>query len=190
MPISSGSDRAAAGTATDELGREVGDGQDGAAPAVMIAVHPNWFLHCGGARNVASQRITAPLEPFLRNGGIIAKKLNDADLSDLIGCAVARMQGRLRCPSGHFSTQGQTTVKQRATKLRDEIAKLQDQLKQAETREAERIGRLALKAGLGDIEIADGDLVKSFEELSIRFRKATGAKAPTAGAPQSGTQAD
>lgn len=67
-------------------------------------------------------------------------------------------------------------MKQRATKLRDEIAKLQDQLKQAETREAERIGRLALKAGLGDIEIADGDLVKSFEELSIRFRKATGTK--------------
>ena len=81
-------------------------------------------------------------------------------------------------------------MKQRATKLRDEIAKLRDRLKQAETREAERIGRLALKAGLGDIEIADSDLVKSFEELSIGFRKATGTKAPTAGAPQSGTQAD
>lgn len=79
-------------------------------------------------------------------------------------------------------------MKQRATKLRDEIAKLQDQLKQAETREAERIGRLALKAGLGDIEIADSDLVKSFEELSARFRKATGTKAPAAGAPESGTQ--
>lgn len=79
-------------------------------------------------------------------------------------------------------------MKQRATKLRDEIARLQDQLKQAETREAERIGRLALKAGLGDIEIADSDLIKSFEELAVRFRKAAGAKAPAAGAPEGGTQ--
>lgn len=79
-------------------------------------------------------------------------------------------------------------MKQRATKLRDEIAKLQDQLKQAETREAERIGRIALKAGLGDIDFADSDLLKAFEELTARFRKAAGAKAPAAGAPESGTQ--
>lgn len=81
-------------------------------------------------------------------------------------------------------------MKKPVIKLRDEIAKLQDQLKQAETKEAERIGRLALRAGLGDIEIADSDLVKSFEELSARFRKPTGAKAPAPGAPQGGTQAD
>ena len=81
-------------------------------------------------------------------------------------------------------------MKKPVIKLRGEIAKLQDQLKQAETREAERIGRLALKAGLGDIEIADTDLVKSFEELSARFRKATGAKAPASSAPQSSAQAD
>lgn len=81
-------------------------------------------------------------------------------------------------------------MKKPVIKLRGEIAKLQDQLKQAETREAERIGRLALRAGLGDIEIADSDLVKSFEELSIRFRKSTGAKAPAPGAPESGTQAN
>ena len=79
-------------------------------------------------------------------------------------------------------------MKKPVIKLRDEIARLQDQLKQAETKEAERIGRLALRAGLGDIEIVDSDLVKSFEELSIRFRKAAGAKAPAAGAPEIGTQ--
>lgn len=75
-----------------------------------------------------------------------------------------------------------------SARLRDEIARLQDQLKQAESREAERIGRLALKAGLGDIEIADSDLIKSFEELSATFRKTTVTKTPAAGAPQSGTQ--
>lgn len=81
-------------------------------------------------------------------------------------------------------------MKKPVIKLRGEIAKLQDQLKQAETREAERIGRLALKAGLGDIEIADSDLVKSFEEVSAKFRKAPVAKPPAPGAPQGGTQAD
>lgn len=40
-------------------------------------------------------------------------------------------------------------MKKPSSKIREEIARLQDQLKQAETREAERIGRIALKAGLG-----------------------------------------
>ena len=40
-----------------------------------------------------------------------------------------------------------------SSKIKEDIAKLQEQLKVAETREAERIGRLALKAGLGEIEI-------------------------------------
>ena len=58
--------------------------------------------------------------------------------------------------------------------------RLQEQLKQAETREAERIGRIALKAGLGEIEIEEAALLASFEELAGRFRggneKATGRK--------------
>ena len=40
-------------------------------------------------------------------------------------------------------------MKKPSAKIRQEIALLQDQLRQAETREAERIGRLALKAGIG-----------------------------------------
>ena len=43
-------------------------------------------------------------------------------------------------------------MKKPSSKIREEIAKLQEQLKQAETREAERIGRIALKAGLGEID--------------------------------------
>jgi hypothetical protein len=45
-------------------------------------------------------------------------------------------------------------MKKPSSKIRQEIAKLQDQLKVAETREAERIGRIVLKAEIGDIEIA------------------------------------
>lgn len=75
-------------------------------------------------------------------------------------------------------------------RLRDEIARLQEQLKQAETKEAERMGRVALKAGLGELDITDGDLLKAFEELSMRFRKAGGQKAPATGTPASGTSTE
>ncbi|WP_234844278.1 TraC family protein [Sinorhizobium medicae] len=50
------------------------------------------------------------------------------------------------------------------------MGKLQEQLKQAETREAERIGRIALKAGLGEIEIDETELQDAFEHLARRFR--------------------
>ena len=61
-------------------------------------------------------------------------------------------------------------MKKPPSKIRDEIARLQEQLKAAETREAERIGRLALKAGLGEIAIEDGELLAAFEALATRFR--------------------
>lgn len=56
----------------------------------------------------------------------------------------------------------------------EEIARLQDQLKQAETREAERVGRIALKAGLGEIEIDEADLQAALEEIAKRFRGGKG----------------
>ena len=61
-------------------------------------------------------------------------------------------------------------MKKPSSKIREEIVKLQDQLRQAETREAERIGRIALKAGLGEIEIEETALLAAFEELAARFR--------------------
>ena len=69
-------------------------------------------------------------------------------------------------------------MKKPSSKIRDEIAKLQEQLKAAETREAERIGRIALKAGLGEIEIEEAELHAAFEDLAKRFR---GGKAATNG---------
>ncbi len=76
-------------------------------------------------------------------------------------------------------------MKKPSSKIREEIARLQEQLKAAETREAERIGRVALRAGLGEIEIEEADLQAAFEELASRFRgkgtKATGKKGADAG---------
>ncbi|WP_119396929.1 conjugal transfer protein TraC [Pannonibacter phragmitetus] len=74
-------------------------------------------------------------------------------------------------------------MKKPSSKIREEIARLQEQLKRAETREAERIGRLALKAGLGDIEIEERALVTAFEELTVRFRKGSGRPTRPASAP-------
>ena len=66
-------------------------------------------------------------------------------------------------------------MKKPSSKIREEIAKLQDQLKAAETREAERIGRIALKAGLGEIEIEEAALQAAFEDIAGRFRGGKGA---------------
>ncbi len=72
-------------------------------------------------------------------------------------------------------------MKKPSSKIRDEIAKLQEQLKLAETREAERIGRVALKAGLGDIEIDEAELQAAFEDVAKRFRGGQGEESATTG---------
>ncbi|MCM2476120.1 TraC family protein [Rhizobium sp. CG5] len=69
-------------------------------------------------------------------------------------------------------------MKKPSSKIREEIARLQEQLRAAETREAERIGRIALKAGIGEIEIEESELQAAFEEIAGRFR---GGKGPTTG---------
>ncbi|MGO7042128.1 conjugal transfer protein TraC [Rhizobium acaciae] len=68
-------------------------------------------------------------------------------------------------------------MKKPSSKIREEIARLQDQLRQAETREAERIGRIALRAGLGEIEVEEANLQAAFEEIARRFRGGKGGAA-------------
>ncbi|PSJ62759.1 conjugal transfer protein TraC [Pseudaminobacter soli (ex Li et al. 2025)] len=65
-------------------------------------------------------------------------------------------------------------MKKPSSKIREEIARLQERLKAAETREAERIGRIALRAGLSEIEVEEADLQAAFEELAGRFRGKAG----------------
>lgn len=78
-------------------------------------------------------------------------------------------------------------MKKPSSKIREEIAKLQEQLKLAETREAERIGRVALRAGLGEIEIEETDLQTAFEELAKRFRGGKFGSSGSKGAGESST---
>ncbi|WP_419906520.1 TraC family protein [Hoeflea sp.] len=65
-------------------------------------------------------------------------------------------------------------MKKPSSKIREEIARLQEQLKAAEAREAERIGRIALKAGFGEIEADEARLLAAFKELAKRFRERGG----------------
>lgn len=74
-------------------------------------------------------------------------------------------------------------MKKPASRIREEIARLQDQLKAAETKQAERIGRIALRAGLGEIEIDDTDLLKAFEALAGTFRREHGKAGKSAAIP-------
>ena len=85
-------------------------------------------------------------------------------------------------------------MKKPSSKIREEILKLQEQLKAAETREAERIGRIALKAGLGDIEIDEEALLAALTDVAGTFRRgsnegSTGKKrtehAPSSESPSS-----
>ncbi|WP_156800081.1 hypothetical protein [Novosphingobium resinovorum] len=52
---------------------------EAASQSESSVAHPEPFLAFRRSPHVAWQRITAPLEPFCLNGGIVAKKLSDAD---------------------------------------------------------------------------------------------------------------
>ena len=62
-------------------------------------------------------------------------------------------------------------MRKSSSKIREEIERLHDQLKAAETKEAERIGRVAVKAGLGDLDIDEAKLAEMFAEIAGRFQK-------------------
>lgn len=58
-----------------------------------------------------------------------------------------------------------------------EIEALQSKLKKHDKAEAERLGGLALKSGIGAIDITDEDLTREFEAIVTRFREKSPAVA-------------
>lgn len=50
---------------------------------------------------------------------------------------------------------------------------LKAELKEAEAREAERLGSLAVKAGLHEIDANDADLIQALKEVAARFQVKT-----------------
>lgn len=61
-----------------------------------------------------------------------------------------------------------------------ELAAAKDRVAQIEAEEAARLGKLAVKAGLLELEISEADLVKEFEAIAGRFRGKQGKQARTA----------
>lgn len=61
--------------------------------------------------------------------------------------------------------------KSRQTILK-EIEALQAKLKAHDKAECERIGNLAIKAGIGSIDISEEDLAREFQGIVSRFREA------------------
>ena len=56
--------------------------------------------------------------------------------------------------------------------IKAEMERLKQELKEAEAKEADRLGALAIKAGLHEIEASDADLVKAMKEVAARFQTA------------------
>jgi hypothetical protein len=47
-----------------------------------------------------------------------------------------------------------------------------------EIKSGERLGKLALKAGLGDLDVDDDTLLKEFQAIAARFRPAANGASP------------
>jgi hypothetical protein len=58
---------------------------------------------------------------------------------------------------------------QRAQKLA-ELIRLKQDIARMEDKAAARLGKLALRAGLADLDLNDADLLKEFYTLAARFR--------------------
>lgn len=76
-----------------------------------------------------------------------------------------------------------TLSERKADKLAD-LEKLKAEIQEIERKAAERIGKIAIAAGLGDLQISDADIRKEFEAIASKFRKSeTKHPAPDAAAP-------
>ena len=56
----------------------------------------------------------------------------------------------------------------KASKLAD-LERIKAEIQEIERKAAERIGKLAINAGLGDLDISDADLRKEFEAIASKF---------------------
>ena len=76
-----------------------------------------------------------------------------------------------------------TLSERKADKLA-ELNRIKAELAELESKAAERIGKIAIAAGLGDLNIDDAELRKEFEAIASKFRKGEAKQtAPAAAAP-------
>lgn len=63
-----------------------------------------------------------------------------------------------------------TLSERKAEKLK-ELDRIKAELTELESKVAERIGKIAISAGIGDLDIDDASLRKEFEAVASKFRK-------------------
>jgi hypothetical protein len=71
------------------------------------------------------------------------------------------------------------TLSERKAEKLAELNRIKAELAELESKAAERIGKLAIAAGLGDLDIDEATLRKEFEALASKFRGPKNAPAPT-----------
>lgn len=64
----------------------------------------------------------------------------------------------------------------RRTAKLEELERIKRDLSRLETQAAERIGRLATRAGIADLDISDEQLVKEFATITAKFQNKSHAK--------------
>ena len=62
-----------------------------------------------------------------------------------------------------------TLSERKADKLA-ELNRIKAELAELESKAAERIGKIAIAAGLGDLDIDDAEMRKEFEAIASKFR--------------------
>ena len=72
-----------------------------------------------------------------------------------------------------------TLSERKADKLA-ELNRIKSELADLENKAAEKIGKIAIAVGLGDLEIDDAQLRKEFEAIASKFRKGEAKQAATA----------
>jgi hypothetical protein len=65
----------------------------------------------------------------------------------------------------------QKTLAERKAEKMAELNRIKAELAKLESKAAERIGKIAISAGLGDVDIDDAELRKEFEAIASKFRK-------------------
>lgn len=63
-----------------------------------------------------------------------------------------------------------TIAERKASKV-EQLRQLKEEIQELESRAAERLGRLAVRAGLADVELDDQALLRELETLAARFRQ-------------------
>ena len=72
------------------------------------------------------------------------------------------------------------SVAERRKVKQEAIAKLNEEIQGLIDREASRIAKIAVRAGLADLTISDKDLLAAFKEIAARFQNGKAKSPPQA----------